>query len=335
MTDTDGFLTHCDENANPARANSAVSTRITRRRLLTLSAACGLAFDAPKAAAQADFQVDANLVVLYVTVADRQGRAVQDLPKSTFQVTEDGAPQTITLFGHEDVPVAVGLVVDNSGSMRRKLPDVQAACAAFARSSNPQDQMFVVDFNEKVWLGLSARNAFVSDPDELKAALSEIHPIGETALYDAIAEGLSHIRQSPLQKKVLIVVSDGGDNASKHRFPDVLSTLEALDVVVYTVGLFDEYDTDRNPGVLRRLAAASGGQAFFPEEIPKVTNVLQTISRDIRHQYTIGYVPSNDKRDGTYRAVGVKLTTPHANRWTVRTRAGYIAAKSDSAHGDR
>ena len=172
--------------------------------------------------------------------------------------------------------------------------------------------------------------AFVSDPDELKAAMLQIHAKGETALYDAVATALEHIRESPLQKKVLIVLSDGGDNASTHRFPQVLAMVQQSDVIVYTVGLFDEYDTDRNPGVLKQLAKASGGEAFFPQEIPDVTNVLQAVSRDIRNQYTIGYVPTNGKRDGTYRNVRVKLTGPHADRWIVRTRTGYFAASPDS-----
>ena len=201
---------------------------------------------------------------------------VRDLPKSAFQVYEDGLPQSLTLFRHEDTPVAVGLVVDNSGSMRRKLPEVVAAAAAFARSSNPEDQMFVVNFNEHVSLGLPPGEAFVSDPDELKAAMLQIHAKGETALYDAVATALDHIRESPLQKKVLIVLSDGGDNASTLRFPEVLSMVQQSDVVVYTVGLFDEYDDDRNPGVLKQLAKASGGEALFPEEVPDVTKVLQS-----------------------------------------------------------
>ncbi len=289
-----------------------------------------LACCAPGLHAQADFQVDANLVVLHVTVADHHGRVVRDLPKTAFQVYEDGVPQNLTLFRHEDTPVAVGLVVDNSGSMRRKLPEVVAAAAAFARSSNPRDQMFVVNFNERVSLGLPPNEAFVSDPDELHTAMLEIHARGETALYDAVATALAHIRQSPLQKKVLIVLSDGGDNASVRKFPEILSMVQRSDVITYTVGLFDEYDRDRNPGVLKQLAKASGGEAFFPEKVPDVTSVLQAVSRDIRNQYTLGYVPTNEKLDGTYRKVAVKLTGPHADRWIVRTRMGYFAASPGS-----
>jgi VWFA-related protein len=284
-----------------------------------------LALCAPALPPQAVFQADASLVVLHVTVADRQGKFIRDLTKAAFQVSEDGQPQSLTLFRHEDAPVAVGLVVDNSGSMRRKLADVVAAAAAFARSSNTEDQMFVVDFNENVSLGLPPGEPFVSDPGKLNAAMLQIHAKGETALYDAVAAALVHIRQSPLPRKVLIVLSDGGDNASMRRFPDVLEMVQQSDVLVYTVGLFDEYDEDRNPGVLKQLAKTSGGEAFFPEEIPDVTKVLQAVSRDIRNQYTIGYVPANAKRDGKYRNVRVKLIGPHAGRWIVRTREGYFA----------
>ena len=226
--------------------------------------------------------------------------------------------------------MAVGLVVDNSGSMRRKLPEVVAAAGAFAESSNPEDQMFVVHFNENVSLGLPSGEAFVTGPDKLHAAMLRIHAMGQTALYDAIAAGLEHIRESPLQKKILIVVSDGGDNASKRLFPAVLAMVQHSDVIVYTVGLFDEYDLDRNPGVLRQLAKASGGEALFPEEIPEVTNVLKAVSRDIRNQYTLGYVPTNGKWNRAYRSVRVKLTGPHADRWIARTRLGYFATPPDS-----
>ncbi len=277
--------------------------------------------------AQADFQVDVNLVVLYVTVQDHEGHFVSDLMQDAFQVTENGQRQRITLFSREDAPVAVGLVVDNSGSMRRKLTHVVAAASEFAHSTNPEDDMFIVNFNENVSLGLPAGEAFVSDPKKLSTALSEIHARGQTALNDAVITALQHVHQSPLQKKVLVVLSDGGDNASKSGFPQVLKLLQESEVIVYTVGLFDEYDKDRNPGVLKQMAKVSGGEAFFPDDISDVTEVLQSISRDIRNQYTIGYAPSNATPDGPFRSVSVKLTIPHANRYTVRTRTGYRASK--------
>jgi VWFA-related protein len=291
---------------------------MTRRRWMLVAA---LTFCAREVRSQADFAIDANLVVLQVTVTDRQGKPARNLAKSAFQVSEDGVPQSVTLFRHEDAPVAVGLVVDNSGSMRRKLPEVVAAADEFARSSNPEDRMFVVNFNEHVSLGLPAGEDFVSSPDQLKAAMLRIHAKGETALYDAVLVALDHVRKSGLQKKVLIVLSDGGDNASTHGFPEVLAAIQRSDVLIYTVGLFDVYDEDRNPDILRQLAKESGGQAFFPKEIPQVASVLQDVSRDIRNQYTLGYGPTNEKRDGAYRRITVKL----GDHWTARTRAGYLA----------
>jgi Ca-activated chloride channel family protein len=276
-------------------------------------------------APHADFNVDVNLVELNVSVSDRGGRIVGDLPQSAFQVFEDGVAQQIRLFRREDAPVAVGLVVDNSGSMQRKLEDVVAAAGQFARSSNPQDQMFVIHFNEHVSPSLPAGQPFVSDPELLQAAMATIHARGQTALYDAIAASIGHVRESSLQKKVLIVLSDGGDNASTRRLDNVIGILQESNVIVYTVGLFDEYDHDRNPGVLRRLAKISGGESFFPKQISDATATLQAVSRDIRNQYTIGYVPSNQKADGSYREVHVKLTGPHSDRWVARTRTGYVA----------
>ena len=302
-----------------------------RFRSVLWAVALGLAVSAPELFAQADFRTDANLVVLHVTVTDRQGRFESHLPESAFQVYEDGVPQSLTLFQHEDAPVAVGLVVDNSGQHAAEASQrLSPPRRVFAESSNPEDQMFVVHFNENVSLGLAPGEAFVTGPTKLNAAMLRIQAMGQTALYDAIAMGLRHIRESRLQKKILIVVSDGGDNASKRRFAEVLALVQHSDVIVYTVGLFDEYDLDRNPGALEQLAKASGGEAFFPEEIPDVTNVLKAVSRDIRHQYTLGYVPMNGKWDRAYRSVHVNLTGAHADRWIVRTRMGYFATPPDS-----
>jgi Ca-activated chloride channel family protein len=280
---------------------------------------------------EAQFQVDVNLVVLHVVVADHKGGFIRDLPESAFRVYEDGVLQKIKLFRNEDVPVAVGLVVDNSGSMQRKLPEVVAAALSFARSSNPEDQMFVVNFNEQVSMGLPSSEPFTSNPAELENVLQRIIARGQTALYDAVAAALVHVRESPLQKKVLIVVSDGGDNASNLRFPQLLTMVQQSEAIVYTIGIFDEYDRDRNPGVLKQLARISGGEAFFPQEAADTTDVLHAVSRDIRNQYTIGYVPSNEKRDGAFRSVRVKVIAPHAGRFTVRTRKGYLLSSPDTS----
>ena len=293
------------------------------RALASLAATLVLAFP-PGIHAQAAFSVDVNLVVLPVTVADRQGRPVRDLPEKDFHVFENGTPQTITLFRHEDAPVAVGLVVDNSGSMRRKLPDVAAAAEQFAKSCNPRDQTFLVNFNEQVSMGLPPGKPFVSEPEELRKAILDITARGETALYDALFAALEHVRQSSLQTKFLIVISDGGDNASRHKLPELIAAIQKSQVVIYTVGLFDQLDTDRNPRVLKRLAHESGGEAFFPEKTAQVTSVLQSIAQDIRNQYLIGYTPSDTTPDRTYRQIHVTVTAPHSSTWTARTRSGYV-----------
>src|SRR5579871_1176891 len=168
-------------------------------------------------------RVDVDVVVLHATAQDRKKILVSGLDKDNFQVYEDGVLQPIKYSSHEDVPVTVGLVVDNSGSMRPKRREVIAAALAFARSSNPQDQMFVVNFNERVSLGLPSNIAFTDQAFQLQAALSRVAADGETALYDAVALALDHLKKGNRDKKVLIVVSDGGDNASKHKLSEIMA----------------------------------------------------------------------------------------------------------------
>ena len=266
-----------------------------------------------------------NFVVLHPTVQDRRGSFVSGLGKDDFQVFEDGVLQQIKYFSHEDIPVTVGLVVDNSGSMGRKRPEVIAAAVAFARSSNPEDQMFAVTFNEKVSFGLPASTPFTDKADHLEIALSRIAADGMTALYDAVAAGLEHVKKGDRDKKVLIVVSDGGDNASKHKLAQIMTMAGQSDAIVYAVGVFDENDPDRNPRVLRQLARATGGEAFLPRHLRDVIPISEQIARDIRNQYTIAYAPTNRNQDGTYRAIQVKAGAPGRERLTVRARAGYYA----------
>jgi Ca-activated chloride channel homolog len=270
--------------------------------------------------------VDVALVVLHATVIDRQGGFVSDLNPQDFEVYENGVPQRIQLFSSEDIPVTVGLVVDHSTTMRPKLAEVSAAARTFVRSSNREDEMFVVNFNEVVTLGLSGATRFTDNTTELEHAITRPEDSGgQTALYDAIARGLEEVQAGSRDKKVLIVVSDGGDNASGRSLGQVIGLAEQSSAVIYTVGVFNEQDPDRNPGVLRRLARATGGEAFLPGQLSEVVAICERIARDIRHQYTIGYVPSNPTRDGTYRAIRV-LALGKSRRLSVRTRTGYIAA---------
>lgn len=269
------------------------------------------------------FSVNVDHVVLQATVHDQKGRPALDLRQQDFEVHEDGVRQSIRLFGYEDVPVTVGLVVDHSGSMRQKLPDVMAAARTFVRSSNQQDQMFVVNFNEHVTLGLPAAVQFTNRLAELETAISSMPANGKTALYDAIVKARIQLRAGSRDKKVLIVISDGGDNASSSTLAEVLKMGERSNAILYTIGIYDEDDTDRNLEALRRLARATGGAAFFPGQRSDVVAVCERIARDIRQQYTIGYVSSNTGPPGVYRAIRVAAKAGKA-KLVVRTRAGYI-----------
>jgi VWFA-related protein len=269
--------------------------------------------------------VQANLVVLHATAQDRKGILVSGLGQDNFQVYEDGVLQQIKFFSHEDLPVTVGLVIDNSGSMGRKRADVITAALAFARSSNPQDQMFVVNFNEHVRFALPGGTPFTDQVPELELALARITTNGQTALYDAVAVALEHLKQGNRDKKVLIVISDGGDNASKHKLAQIMAMAQHTDAIIYTIGLFDEDDEDRNPVVLRQLAQDTGGDVFLPRSHQEAIPICERIARDIRNQYTIAYVPANRKLDGTYRLIQVNASAPGHGRLGVRTRPGYRA----------
>ncbi len=270
--------------------------------------------------------VDVRLVALQAVVHDKQRRFVSDLSERDFEVYEDGVRQSIRLFRHEDVPVTVGLVVDHSGSMRTKLTEVIAATRTFVKSSNPEDQMFVVNFNEKVSLGLPAGIRYTGSAIELERAVWRAPATGMTALYDAIVARLQGLRASKLDKKGLVVISDGGDNASKAGLQQVLKLAEQSSAMIYTIGIFDEDDPDRNTGALTRLARATGGQAFFPGQLNEVVEICESIARDIRNQYAIGYVSTNTARNDSYRAIRVVARTKDHGKLSVRTRSGYIAS---------
>lgn len=269
-------------------------------------------------------RVNTNLVVLSATVVDRHNALVSGLEKDSFQVYENHVLQQIKDFSHEDVPVAVGLVIDNSGSMGQKRADVIAAALSFAQSSNPQDQMFVVNFNEHVTYGLPSEILFTDRRDELQLALSTIRTTGETALYDAIATALEHLKQSRCDKKVLILISDGGDNASNHSLVQVIEMAKHSAAIIYAIGIFDERDGDQNPGVLKRFAKETGGEAFFPQLSNEIPSICEGIARDIRSQYTLAYVPIIANQDTGYRIVDVRASAPARGHLSVRTRTGYF-----------
>jgi VWFA-related protein len=274
--------------------------------------------------------VDVDLVVLQATVRDRSGRFVSDLLERDFEVYEDGRRQSIRLFRHEDVPVTVGLVIDHSSSMGPKLTDVVEAARTFARSSNPEDELFVVNFNEKVTLGLPVGMGLTNNGDVLERAISSKRAIGQTALYDAVYKALGQLQAGGPEKKVLIVISDGGDNASALGLSEVLKKAALSSAAVYTVGIFDEEDPDRNPGVLRRLARETGGEAFFPGQLNEVVAICERIARDIRNQYTIGFVSNSQARPGASRALRMTARAAGKSSLSVRTRSSYIAAGGES-----
>lgn len=303
-------------------------------RVHPASAALLLALVAPSAPAQGGGQVDpgrisvdVNLVVLHVSARDHKGDFVSGLRQDDFRVFEDGRPQVIQSFTHEDVPVSLGLVVDNSGSMGRRRADLAAAALALVRSSNPQDEIFIVNFNDKVSLGLPPEKMFSASPAELEKGLNGTQVTGRTRLYDAIDAGLRHVAKGRYDKKALVIISDGGDNASKRNLPQILEEARASNAIIYTIGLFDEHDADQNPQALRKLARATGGEAFIAEKGSEMAPLCERIAADLRHQYTIAYAPSNPRLDRTYRRVRVALEGHHG-RVRLRTRKGYIAASA-------
>lgn len=274
-------------------------------------------------------RVNANLVILHATAQDSKGALVSGLGQDNFQVYEDGVLQQIRYFSHEDLPVTVGLVIDRSGSMGQKRAEVITAALAFARSSNPQDQIFIVTFNEHVQFALPDDTPFTDKTPILEMALSTMVARGKTALYDAVEVALERLQKGNRDKKVLIVISDGGDNASRHStLAGILAMAQHSEAIIYTIGLFDEDDEDRNPKVLKQLAKDTGGEAFLPASLKEAVPICERIAHDIRNQYTLAYVPANRKQDGMYRAIEVKASAPGRRHLSVRTRAGYRAPAS-------
>jgi Ca-activated chloride channel family protein len=274
--------------------------------------------------------VDVALVVLHATVSDRKGGFVSSLGEPDFVVYEDGVPQRIRLFKNEDTPVTVGLVVDHSTTMRPKLEEVITAARTFVRSSNPDDEMFVVNFNEKVSLGLPSTVRFTRRTAMLEYAIANDPIGGQTALYDAIARALGELQAGSRDKKALIVISDGGDNKSASSQAELMKLAGQSSAVIYTVGIYDENDPSRNLGMLKRLAQSTGGEAFFPAQTGELVAICERIARDIRHQYTIGYAPINLSRDGTQHAIRVVARAKGKDNLTVRTRTSYIAGGEPS-----
>jgi Ca-activated chloride channel family protein len=258
---------------------------------------------------------------VHATVMDDKNHLVTTLDQSAFSIFENNQPQTIASFRHEDVPVAMGIVIDNSGSMREKRDKVNRAALNLVRSSNPQDQVFVVNFNDEYYLD----QEFTSNINKLREALEKVEARGGTALYDAIVASSVYMRDhAKQQKKVLFVVTDGEDNASRESLEEAVRRLqEENGPTVYAIGLLGEEKARRARRALETIAQRTGGISFFPRTLDEVDSISSSVAHDIRNQYTIGYKPTTPKTAGGYRAIRVEAKAKGYGKLVVRTRSGY------------
>jgi VWFA-related protein len=277
------------------------------------------------------FKSESNLVVLHVNVFDGRSDAVPNLPQNAFQVSEDDRPQSITFFNNEDVPVAVGLVIDNSGSMIARRAMVLAGTRAFAASSHPEDQLFTIVFNEHVRHGLPDTVAFTRNRTQIEAGLNRYVPGGKTALHDAVIAALEHLQEAGHQKRVLVVLSDGDDNASQHSSETMLERATRSDALIYTVSTADLDTNVGNPRLLRKLAELSGGATYTPDSEKEVVEAFAEIAANIRRGYSIGYAPTNTSPDGRFRRVKVSVRAPGFKNLRVSARDGYLAPRHADA----
>ena len=270
--------------------------------------------------------VAVDLVVLHASVQDRRGQFIAGLRQEDFEVFEDGVRQSLRVFQHEDLAATVGLVIDHSGSMAPKLAEVKSAAGIVARSGHADDELFVVNFNERVTVGLPTGTAFSSNPNDIENAIWRTPTGGMTALYDALAIALDRLKNGSRERKALVVVSDGGDNASSRHLAEIMNQAERSSAIIYTIGIFDAEDPDKNPGVLKRLAHTTGGRAFFPAAPGELNGIAVAIARDLRSQYTIGYVSTNASHTGGWRAIRARAKSAQEGKLQVRTRSGYFAS---------
>jgi len=277
--------------------------------------------------------MNVDLVVLHTTVIDDRQRFADGLKSENFRVYEDKVEQKLSVFKREDVPVSMGLVIDNSGSMRDKRPRVNEAAITLVQASNPNDEAFVVNFNDDFYLDLD--KDFTNSIPELKEALERIDSRGSTALRDAILGSLDHLKKGTKDKKVLLVVTDGEDNASRNSLEKLIREIQKTDTVIYTIGLLgqeNKKEAKRARKALEQIAAASGGLAYFPENVDDVHSICEQVAHDIRNQYILAYYPTNSRRDGTFRAVSVAVIPPHGRgKLVARTRNGYYAPLDKSS----
>jgi VWFA-related protein len=272
-----------------------------------------------------------ELVAVPVSVTDHQGNFVAGLTARDFEIIDNGQPQSITFFEQQDTPVTVGLLVDHSGSMGPKLPAVATAIADFARSSNPQDQIFFVDFADTVYMQLFDGKSFTSDAAELEHAVTSVSARGRTALYDAVAEGITHLRLGRWNKRALVLVSDGGDNASHYKFDQILRMARSSHAVIYAIGLLSESGQEEDPDVLRKLTRDTGGLAFFPGPHDSIATISNEIARDLRSQYMLAFVPPTQDGPAKLHTLKVKVNAPGRGKLQIRARTGYTKAQESKS----
>lgn len=288
---------------------------------------------APPKPAPFTFQANVGEVLVHATVLDKKHRTVPNLPQSDFSLFENGVPQRIEFFAHEDAPVSVGILVDNSGSMRDKRPEVNQAALNFVKSSNPGDEVFIVNFNDEYYLDAPFTNSI----PKLQQGLEQIESRGGTALYDAIIASLDYLNQNAKNdKRVLLVVTDGDDNSSRYTLEQTLKLVQAENPpLIYAIGLIDPDDTrsmrHSAERALNSLAETTGGLAYFPKDLSQVDAITHEVAQDIRSQYTISY-HSNQSGSG-FRTIRLEVNDPKEKHLTVRTRGGYYAtAKTAAVH---
>jgi VWFA-related protein len=292
---------------------------------------------APKPSAQDEtgtvFRADTRLVVLPTTVVDKSGHLVTTLPREAFTVLENGVQQQIKQFKREDVPVSMGLIIDNSGSMREKRAKVEAAALALVKASNSEDEVFIVNFNDEAFLDNPHGKDFTNDIQEMEDALTRIDSRGGTAMRDAIRMSIDHVKEKAHKdKKVLVVVTDGNDNSSVVSLEDLVKAAQQSEVLIYSVGLLtdeERREAKRAQKALEALAEATGGETFFPRDVSEVERIATQVAHDIRNQYTIAYTPLNQAMDGSFRQI--KVTVKAAGNPTVRARSGYYATPDQGA----
>jgi Ca-activated chloride channel homolog len=271
------------------------------------------------------FTTEIREVTLHVSVLDKAGKLITNIPKSAFKVFEDNIEQPIKIFRREDVPVSMGILVDNSGSMNDKRSRVAAAALALVKASNPDDEVFIVNFNDDPYLDQS----FTHEPKKLEEALSRIDAHGGTAMRNAISGAITYMKtDAKLDKKVIVVVTDGNDNASNETtLEQLLRTVRDSGVLVYSIGLLSEEEPREARAAkraLNSLAETSGGFAYYPKDLAEVEKITPEIAHEIRNQYTIVYSPLNENLDGSFRRIKVELSSQYKGA-TVRAKNGYYA----------